>query len=144
MQYEICAYFSAIMARRLSPRDVFRSFSTVIDGYFGENLSKAIAGFEVLQGLPVDGKLGPGVLGRLIDNVPAVQAYAITADDVSDLVESIPTDYTEQAKMEHLASSRRSIQNPTAAFNAGETIAVAMPGAARTGVVPATLFEFRR
>jgi lipoprotein-anchoring transpeptidase ErfK/SrfK len=103
-----------------------------------------------MQGLPVDGKLDPGVLGRLIDNVPAVQAYAITADDASDLVESIPTDYAEQAKMEHLGytsvaeklaeqfhmdSGLLKALNPTAAFNAGETIAVAMPGAARTGVV---------
>jgi len=31
----------------------------VIDGYFGDNLTKAIAGFEALQGLPVDGSSIP-------------------------------------------------------------------------------------
>lgn len=74
----------------------------VIDGYFGENLTKAIAGFEALQRLPIDGKLDPKVLARFTDEVAALQAYAITADDAKDIVESIPRDYAEQAKMEHL------------------------------------------
>ncbi len=116
----------------------------VIDGYFGENLSKAIAGFEALQHLPADGKLNPEVAARLVGDVPAIQAYAITADDTKDLVESIPTDYAEQAKMEHLSYTSVAEKlaerfhmdigllqalNPTAAFTAGETIAVTMPGA---------------
>ena len=56
----------------------------VIDGYLGDNLTKAIAGFEALQGLPVDGKLDPDVLGRLTDDAPAIQAYAITQEDGED------------------------------------------------------------
>ncbi|MVA23909.1 L,D-transpeptidase [Agrobacterium vitis] len=122
----------------------------VIDGYFGENLTKAIAGFEALQRLPVDGKLDPEVLARLTDEVPAVQAYAITADDSKDIVESIPKDYAEQAKMEHLGYTSIAEKlaerfhmdigllktlNPTAAFKSGETIAVAIPGVPRTGLV---------
>ncbi len=122
----------------------------VIDGYFGDNLAKAIAGFEALQHLPVDGKLDPEVLALLTDEVPAVQAYAITADDGKDIVESIPKDYAGQAKMEHLAYTSIAEKlaerfhmdigllntlNPTARFKSGETIAVTVPGAPRTGLV---------
>ena len=114
----------------------------VIDGYLGDNLTKAIAGFEALQGLPVDGKLDPDVLGRLTDDAPAIQAYAITQEDGEDIVESIPKDYAEQARMEHLGYTSIAEKlaerfhmhialikalNPTAAFKPGETIAVAIP-----------------
>ena len=122
----------------------------VIDGYFGENLKKAIAGFEALKSLPVDGKLDAEVLAKLKDDVPAVQAYQITSDDAKDLVESIPKDYAEQAKMEHLGYTSLveklgerfhmdigllKVLNPTAAFKPGETIVVAMPGEAKSGKV---------
>lgn len=122
----------------------------VIDGYFGENLTKAIAGFEALQRLPIDGKLDPKVLARLTDEVAAVQAYAITTDDAKDIVESIPRDYAEQAKMEHLSYTSVAEKlaerfhmdigllktlNPTATFKPGETVAVAIPGGPKTGLV---------
>jgi lipoprotein-anchoring transpeptidase ErfK/SrfK len=122
----------------------------VIDGHFGENLTKAIAGFEALQQLHVDGKLDSDVVARLTDPIPAVQAYSITAEDGQDIVESIPKDYAEQAKMEHLGYTSIAEKlaerfhmdiallkalNPTATFKPGETIAVAIPGASRTGLV---------
>lgn len=122
----------------------------VIDGYFGENLSKSIAGFEALQHLPVDGKLDPEVISKLANDIPAIQAYAITADDGSDIVEAIPKDYALQAKMEHLGYTGIAEKlaerfhmdigllrtlNPTATFSPGETIAVAIPGVPRTGLV---------
>jgi lipoprotein-anchoring transpeptidase ErfK/SrfK len=123
----------------------------VIDGYFGDNLSKAIAGFEALQRLPVDGKLDPDVLGRLAaDNAPVIQAYAITEDDGKNIVESIPKDYAEQARMGHLGYTSIAEKlaerfhmhialikalNPTASFKPGEAIAVAIPGATSTGLV---------
>ena len=122
----------------------------VIDGYFGDNLQKAIAGFEALQGLSVDGQLDPEVLARLVDDTPVIQAYAITQDDAKDTVQSIPEDYAEQAEMDHLGYTSVAEKlaerfhmhialikalNTTAAFNPGETIAVATPGAARTGMV---------
>jgi lipoprotein-anchoring transpeptidase ErfK/SrfK len=128
-----------------------------IDGYLGSNLGKAIAGFEALRGLPVDGKLDPDIVGRLTDNIPAIQAYAITADDAKDLVESIPKDYAKQAEMEHIgftsvaeklgerfhmAVALLKALNPTASFSAGETIAVAIPGPAKTGI--AKSIEIRR
>ena len=121
----------------------------VIDGYFGDNLTKAIAGFEALQRLPVDGKLDPELLARLADGVPVIQAYAIT-EEGKDIVEIIPKDYADQAEMDHLgyASIAERLAerfhmhialikalNPTAAFKPGETTAVATSGAARTGLV---------
>lgn len=122
----------------------------VIDGYFGDNLTKAIAGFEALQRLPVDGRVSPELIGKLVDQVPPIQAYAITPDDGQDLVANIPDDYAKQAEMDHLGYV--SIQeklaerfhmhvdllkalNPTASFVPGETIAVAVPGAAKDGLV---------
>lgn len=122
----------------------------VIDGYFGDNLAKAIAGFEALQHLPVDGELDPQILARLTDNVPAVQAYAITKNDGEDIVENIPEDYAEQADMDHLGYSSITEKlaerfhmhialvkalNPTATFTPGETIAVTITGAPKTGLV---------
>lgn len=122
----------------------------VIDGYIGGNLNKAIAGFEALQGLPIDGKLDSEVVRRLMDDIPAIQAYAITVDDAKDVVEKIPKDYAEQAKMEHLGYtsvveklaerfhmdiSLLKALNPTSTFTPNETIAVAIPGPAKTGVV---------
>ncbi|WP_411036022.1 L,D-transpeptidase family protein [Shinella sp. BYT-45] len=129
----------------------------VIDGYFGENLNKAIAGFEALQGLPVDGEPDPHVLGRLADDAPAIQAYAITQDDGKDLVRSIPKDYAEQAKLDHLGYTSIAEKlaerfhmdigllkalNPTASFKPGETIAVAIPAGRKTGSV--ARIEIRR
>jgi lipoprotein-anchoring transpeptidase ErfK/SrfK len=122
----------------------------VVDGYFGDNLIKAIAGYQAQQKLPVDGKLDPDVLARLADAVPAVQTYAITADDGQDLLASIPEDYAKQAEMPqlgytsiaeklaerfHMDVNLLKSLNPTAVFAAGETIAVAMPGSPKTGVV---------
>lgn len=121
-----------------------------VDGYAGENLSKAIAGFEALQRLPIDGKLDPEVLRRIEDQLPVIQPYVITADDGKDLVKSIPKDYGEQAKMDrlgytsideklaerfHMSIALLKALNPTASSTSGETIMVAMPGEAKTGVV---------
>ena len=122
----------------------------VIDGYYGENVSKAVAGFEALNDLPVDGKLDPDVLRRLSDGGPVIEPYRISEDDAKDLVESIPKDYAEQAKMKHLGytsvaeklSERFHMDidllkalNPAAKFSVGETISVAMVGKPVTGTV---------
>lgn len=122
----------------------------VIDGYDGENLRKAIAGFEALSGLPIDGLLDPQVGEKLGDEAPVIQAYAITADDGRGLVESIPADYAKQAQMRNLGyesvaeklSERFHMDidllkalNPTASFAPGETVAVATPGDPKAGDV---------
>lgn len=122
----------------------------VIDGLDGANLRKAIAGFEAMQGLTVDGKLDAEVLSRLNDNDPVIGPYKVETDDLADLVTSIPQDYALQAKMQHLGSA--SIEeklserfhmdidllrtlNSGSNFGAGQTIAVAVVGSPRTGTV---------
>ncbi|APG95674.1 exported ErfK/YbiS/YhnG family protein (plasmid) [Sinorhizobium americanum] len=126
------------------------SSTGVIDGYYGENVTKAIAGFEALQGLPVDGKLDPKIIEKLPADKPVIEPYVISEEDTKDLVESIPEDYAEQARMEHLGytsvaerlSERFHMDidllkalNPGSAFAVGETVSVAMPGAAMEGKV---------
>jgi lipoprotein-anchoring transpeptidase ErfK/SrfK len=120
----------------------------VIDGYYGENVAKAIAGFEAMHDLPVDGKLDPEVISRLSDDKPVVEPYRVSEDDAKDLVERIPADYSEQAEMEHLGytsvaerlSERFHMDidllkalNPGSAFTVGDTVSVAMPGVAKEG-----------
>jgi len=121
-----------------------------IDGFRGENLNKAIAGFEALEGLPFSEKPDATVMGRLDDQIPTVQNYSITADDGKDLLPDIPKDYALQAKVQHLGYTSIAeklaerfhmsitllkILNPTASFTPGETISIAVPGAAKSGTV---------
>ncbi len=122
----------------------------VIDGLYGANLEKAIAGFEAMQGLPIDGKLDPELVPRLNDGQEAIGPYNIEPDDLADLVESIPEDYALQAKMPHLGYTSveeklaerfhmdidllRAL-NPGSKFAAGDTIAVTVVSAPRTGTV---------
>lgn len=122
----------------------------VIDGYYGENVTKAVAGYEAMQRLPVDGKLDPEVFSRLPQDQPVIQSYAITEEDAKDLVDEIPDDYSKQAKMDHLGytsveerlSERFHMDldllkalNPVSSFAVGETVWVAKPGAAKEGEV---------
>jgi lipoprotein-anchoring transpeptidase ErfK/SrfK len=122
----------------------------VIDGIYGDNVRKAIAGFETMQHLDVDGKMDEEVITRLSDDKHVIGPYVIASDDGADLVEQIPKDYAEQAKMQHLyytsiaekLSERFHMDidllhalNPSAKFAPGETISVAVIGAPRTGNV---------
>jgi lipoprotein-anchoring transpeptidase ErfK/SrfK len=122
----------------------------VIDGLDGGNLRKAVAAFETLRGLPADGMIDPQLGEGFTDPIPAIQAYAITADDGRNLVGDIPADYAKQAEMEQLGytsiaeklSERFHMDidllkslNRTAAFKPGETIAVAITGDPKTGDV---------
>jgi lipoprotein-anchoring transpeptidase ErfK/SrfK len=77
----------------------------VIDGYLGDNVSKALAAYEQASGLPADGKLDAEVWTRLsADAAPVVTRYTLTEADVKGpYVESVPTDYAEMAKMQHVS-----------------------------------------
>ncbi|WP_018899427.1 L,D-transpeptidase [Rhizobium sp. 2MFCol3.1] len=122
----------------------------VIDGLDGANLKKAIAAFEAMQRLPVDGKLDQEVAKRVADGQQVIGPYKVEPDDVADLVEAIPEDYALQAEMKNL--NYTSVQeklserfhmdidllrtlNPGSKFAPGDTIAVAIVGAPRTGAV---------
>ncbi|MGF6159461.1 lipoprotein-anchoring transpeptidase ErfK/SrfK [Ensifer sp. KUDG1] len=122
----------------------------VIDGFAGENVAKAIAAFETMQGLPADGKLDADVIGRLLEQTTVVEPYVISEDDVKGLVAEIPEDYSEQAKMDQLAYTSVAERlaerfhmdidllkalNPTSTFAVGDTVSVVNPGAPRQGTV---------
>ncbi len=122
----------------------------VIDGYNGENVTKAIRAFEAMHKLPQDGKLDPVVIARLSGQTPAIEPYVISEDDARDLVTAIPEDYADQAKMErlgftsvaeklaerfHMDLDLLAALNPGTRFATGETIFVASPGSPRQGMV---------
>ncbi|MBD9651369.1 murein L,D-transpeptidase [Ensifer sp. ENS09] len=122
----------------------------VIDGFAGENVAKAIAAFETMQGLPADGKLDADVIERLSDQTTVVEPYVISEDDVKGLVAEIPEDYSEQAKMDQLAYTSVAERlaerfhmdidllkalNPISTFSVGDTVSVVNPGEPRQGTV---------
>jgi lipoprotein-anchoring transpeptidase ErfK/SrfK len=122
----------------------------VIDGFYGDNVSKAVAGLEAMRRQLVDGKIGPAVAAQLEDKAPITAHYAISQEDAAGLVDKIPEDYGEKAKMESLGytsiaeklSERFHMDlglirtlNPNAKFQVGETINVLNPGAPKEGRV---------
>lgn len=116
----------------------------VIDGYSGENVEKAIRGFEQVNKLPVDGQLDPMVWDTLqAMGSKVIVTYTITDEDTAGLSAPLPTDYAELAKLENIGFT--SVQeklaerfhmdmefladlNSGSTFAAGETIFVADPG----------------
>jgi len=122
----------------------------VIDGHYGENVTKAIAGLEAMRGIPTDGKLDPDVIRLLLDDQPVIGAYVISPEDTQDLVDRIPKDYARQARMRYLGytsvaeklSERFHMDidllkalNAGTPFTVGKTILVAMPGSAKEDMV---------
>ncbi|MBM6593228.1 L,D-transpeptidase family protein [Microvirga pudoricolor] len=78
----------------------------VIDGYYGDNVAKAISAFEAMQGLPVNGILDAQVWSALesLDPSPPLVTYVIQPQDVAGpFVPDLPKDYAELAKLETLA-----------------------------------------
>ena len=115
----------------------------VIDGVAGENVTKAIRGYEEINGLEIDGIMTPDLWERLRSPEPVALIYTITPQDLEKMVESIPTDYAEMAKMEwlgftsgaealaekfHMDQNFLVSLNPLASFVAGENIVVINPG----------------
>ena len=122
----------------------------VIDGLYGENVGKAVAGFEAMNKLPEDGKLDPEVISRLEAGPPIVESYVIAKEDAAGLVDRIPEDYGEKAKMAnmgytsveeklaerfHMDIDLMKAFNPGADFAPGKTIQVVATGSAREGKV---------
>ncbi|MBY3134713.1 L,D-transpeptidase family protein [Rhizobium laguerreae] len=122
----------------------------VIDGLSGENVDKAVAGFEAMNNLPVDGRLDPEVASRLEGNAPVVESYVVSPEDAAGLVEKIPEDYGEKAKMQslgytsvaeklserfHMGIDLVHALNPASQFAPGDTVWVVNPGPSRDGKV---------
>jgi lipoprotein-anchoring transpeptidase ErfK/SrfK len=115
----------------------------VIDGYYGENVTKAVRAFEAMNGLPVDGKPDAEVAAKLQTGDAAVATYTISDDDMRDIERDIPDDYADQAKMDHLGYTSVEEKlaerfhmdvdllkalNPDLEFKSGNEIVVASPG----------------
>ncbi|WP_295049479.1 L,D-transpeptidase, partial [uncultured Paracoccus sp.] len=77
----------------------------VIDGFKGGMSQSAIMAFERRSGLPIDGVMDPHVWNLLqsFAALPVTKDYTITAEDAQGLVDAIPTDYAEKAKMTAMA-----------------------------------------
>ena len=116
----------------------------VIDGYDGENVSKAVRAFETMRGLPADGQLDDAVISALeTSNDPVAGTYQITAEDLAEIGDPIPEDYKEMAEREFLgyASIQEDIAerfhmdidllaklNPGASFSEGDQVIVTAYG----------------
>ena len=77
----------------------------VIDGYFGDNVAKALAAWEQANGLEADGKLDETAWTKISeDDAPVLTSYAITEEDLKGpYVDEVPSDYAEMAKMDRLS-----------------------------------------
>ncbi|MBZ8133662.1 hypothetical protein CLD20_10305 [Afifella sp. IM 167] len=78
----------------------------VIDGYWGENVQKAIQNYQLSRGELPTGHLTPALWAEISpqDTTPVLIDYAITPEDLAGpFVASIPTDYREKAQMQRLA-----------------------------------------
>ncbi|MBH0236590.1 L,D-transpeptidase family protein [Methylobrevis albus] len=74
----------------------------VIDGLIGSNVAKAVAAFQTIRGLPVDGLVTQQLLTALEDlgGPPAFVDYVITeADAAGPFYGEIPKDYAELAQL---------------------------------------------
>jgi len=71
-----------------------------IDGRYGSNLRKAIAGYQASNGLDVTGTVDKNTWAALDrDIAPALSPYTITAADVAGPFAPIPADMMEKAKL---------------------------------------------
>jgi lipoprotein-anchoring transpeptidase ErfK/SrfK len=122
----------------------------VIDGFDGDNVRKAVASFEALTGLPVDGVIDPELIALLDMGGPVVSPYVIAEADLQEVVGTLPEDYAELADHDLLgfATPEEALGerfhmdedflvglNPGATYQPGEAIAVADIGAPLMGKV---------
>lgn len=116
----------------------------VLDGALGGNTRRAVAAFERVSGLPVDGKIDSEVSARLrLAHDPVIiQQYTIKADDIDRLVD-VPQGMAEQSKLTHLgfetalealAEKFQMSQGLMQRLNVGADFAV--PGTALNVVMP--------
>ena len=71
-----------------------------IDGGYGSNVRKAIAGYQASNGLEVTGTVDNNTWAALDrDAAPVLESYTITAEDVAGPFTPIPHDMMEKAKL---------------------------------------------
>ena len=76
----------------------------VVDGFPGDNLTKAIRAFEEREGLQPDGKIDDGVWEALTrDSAPVMRTYKIDQNDLEQrYVDKIPEDFGKMAELKWL------------------------------------------
>lgn len=116
----------------------------VVDGYRGGMSESAISAFERMSGLPIDGRMDPEVWQLLqpFAASPVTMDYQITLADAEGLVDRIPADYGEKAKMSsqgytsileklaerfHMDEKFITYLNPGVPIEPGSTIRVTTP-----------------
>ncbi len=117
----------------------------VVDGWRGGMSESAIKAYQRRANLPMDGRMSP-VVWQLLQPFASdalTMDYTITEDDAHGLVDNIPTDYAEKAKMtsqgytsisEKLAERFHMDEKFLLKLNPGVTFA---PGATIKATVPA-------
>ncbi|EFL89335.1 L,D-transpeptidase [Ahrensia sp. R2A130] len=136
----------AAMIRLQTLLDRAGSSPGVIDGLMGKSTSAAIAAYEAMQGMNVDGEMDDEVWQAMSKDADATaQTYTITEDDAAmEPTPPTPEKYTEMAKMDKLGYHTHSEMlaekfhmdedllkelNPDADFTkAGTEIIVTVPG----------------
>lgn len=130
----------------------------VIDGFKGGMSQSAIMAFERRAGLPMDGIMDPHLWNLLqsFANAPVTADYTITAEDAEGLVDAIPADYAEKARMSamgytsiaeklgerfHMDEKFIAFLNPGVALVPGATIKVTAPAAPIRGEVTRILID---
>ena len=74
-----------------------------IDGAFGSNMQRAIAGFQTSQGLPATGAVDAATWAALNkDSAAALTSYTVTAEDAIGPFVAIPQDMMEKSKLKKL------------------------------------------
>ena len=73
----------------------------VVDGWRGGMSESALKAFQRRAGLPMDGRMSPVVWQLLqpYNSAPLTMEYTITEEDTFGLVDNIPSDYGDKAKM---------------------------------------------
>ena len=130
----------------------------VVDGWRGGMSESAIKAFQRRAGLPMDGRMSP-VVWQLLQPFaaePLTMTYTITDEDSYGLVDNIPSDYGEKAKMtsqgytsieEKLAERFHMDEkflvrlNPGIAFVPGATIQATVPAKPIRGKVARIIID---
>ncbi|MES2263180.1 MAG: L,D-transpeptidase [Pseudomonadota bacterium] len=73
-----------------------------IDGAYGQNMRRAIAGYQQAKGLTVSGKMDAATWAALDEQTPALTTYTITEADAAGPHNAVPEAMADKAKLPSL------------------------------------------